>query len=340
MTLAHYSAPEDFAKFVRGLPKTETHLHLEGSTPFELLQAFDAERFAVPPMFWDPAFRYESFDEFMRLYEEYCIAFYTSAQRFHDAARIILRTCAEQGCRYVETSFHLPGIAHLHESGPEVIDAILEAAPEILEVRVFAGMCHNDYASHGALIESALGWEKLAGLDLHGPEYWPMEAWTAEVWERARAAGKFTKAHAGEFMPASYVDWVLENLKVPRIEHGVRSVEDQAVMERLVREGVTLDVCPISNVKLAVAGIPNMASHPIRKLFDAGVKVTVNSDDTFFFGNRLEEEYYALHQELGFTKKELVQLARNGFEVALVDPAVRAGFLRELDAFAAAEGLD
>ena len=337
MLPTHYSAPEDFARFVRELPKTETHLHLEGSTPFELFQKLDPERYAQPPVFWDPAFRYKSFDEFMRLYEDYCIAFYNSAERYHEAAKIILRTCAEQGCRYVETSIHLPGLAHLRESGPEVLDAIHEAAPAGLEVRVFAGMCHNDYAAHGTLLESALGWDKLAGLDLHGPEYWPMESWTADLWERARGAGKFTKAHAGEFMPASYVSWVLDHLKVTRIEHGVRSIEDAAVVDRLVREGITLDICPISNVKLAVEGIPDMASHPIRRLFDAGVKVTVNSDDTFFFGNRLEEEYYALHQALGFSKKELVQIARNGFEIALVEPSMRQRFLEELETFAERE---
>lgn len=333
MNLPHYPAPEDLARFVRQMPKTETHLHLEGSTPFSLLQKVDPDRFQKEPVFWDPAFRYTSFDQFMHLYEEYCMAFYNSAQRYHDAAKIILQTCADQGCRYVETSIHLPGITGAPESGPEIIAAILEAAPAGLVVRVFAGMCHNDYATFGPLIESALTWENLAGIDLHGPEYWEMEPWTADVWARARDAGKFTKAHAGEFMPSSYVSWVLDHLQVDRIEHGVRSIEDSAVVDRLIREGVTLDVCPISNVKLAVDGIPSMAAHPIRRLFDAGVKVTINSDDTFFFGNRLEEEYYALHQELGFSRRELIQLARNGFGIALVDDETRSAWLHELVAY-------
>lgn len=325
-----YQASPEFTDFIRRLPKTETHLHLEGSTPLELLRELEPESYREIPKFWQPEFRYTSFDQFMEMYERYCISFYTSAQRYHDAAKIILQTCADQGCRYVETSVHLPGLSYAKESGPEILAAILEAAPEGLEVRVFAGMCHNDYANFGELIESALTWESLAGIDLHGPEYWAMEPWTADVWARARAAGKFTKAHAGEFMPSSYVTWVLDHLGVNRIEHGVRSIEDPAVIERLVREKITLDVCPISNVKLAVEGIPSMAEHPIRKLFDAGVNVTINSDDTFFFGNRLEEEYFALHQELGFTQKELIQLARNGVDIALMDEAKKAPIYQEL----------
>ena len=183
------------------------------------------------------------------------------------------------------------------------------------------------------MIEECLSWDGLDGIDLHGPEYTPLEPWTSDIWERARQAGKFTKAHAGEFMGADFVDLCLDELKVNRIEHGVRSVENPATVKRLVDEGVALDVCPISNVKLAVDGVTSMATHPIRQLFDAGVKVTINSDDPFFFGNSLREEYYALNQQLGFTVTELVQIARNGFDVALISDALRNTFVSELDQF-------
>ncbi len=340
MRIPHYTASADFTRFVRALPKTETHLHLEGSTPLELLRELEPDRFRTPPPFWQPGFRYDSFDQFMGLYEEYCMDFYRSAQRYHDAAKIVLATCAEQGCRYVETSIHLPGLAAANDSGPEVLAAIREAAPAGLEVRIFAGMCHNDYAAHGPLIEAALGWNDLAGIDLHGPEYWRMETWSIDLWRRARDAGKMTKAHAGEFMPAPFVRWILDNLGVRRIEHGVRSVEDPELVRLLARERITLDICPISNVKLAVQGIGSMAEHPIRALFDAGVPVTLNSDDTFFFGNRLEEEYFALHQELRFTRSELARIALNGIEIALLDPDRKQALKAEWKAFAEAESLD
>lgn len=326
-----YRASASLADFVQQLPKTETHLHIEGACPWELLQRLDPKKYATPPPFWDDGYRYKSFNQFMDLYVEYCAAFFTSADRYHETARIVLGRCAAQGCRYVETSFHLPALLFMKDSGPEVIRAIRAAAPRGLELRVFAGMCHNDYKDAGRdLIEEALRWPELDGIDLHGWEDLPLEPWTADVWARARAAGKFTKAHAGEFMGADYVDLTLDQLKVTRIEHGVRSVENPATLARLLREDIALDVCPISNVKLAVRGVTAMKAHPIRRLFDAGVTVTINSDDPFFFGNTLSEEYYALHQDLGFSRAELARVAANGFRVALLPEHVKRAHLAAL----------
>ena len=329
-----YTADPALERFVRHLPKTETHLHMEGACPFELLQKLDPVKYVNPPAFWDDDFRYDSFDQFMHLYEDYCSTFFTSAQRYGEAAKIVLGNCAAQGCRYVETSFHLPVLLFMEDKGPTLLDAIRSAAPPDLELRIFAGMCHDDYKEAGEeLIEECLTWEGLDGIDLHGPEYIPLEPWTADVWERARQAGKFTKAHAGEFMGADFVDLILDDIKAQRIEHGVRSFENPATVQRLVEENITLDVCPISNVKLAVDGVTSMTAHPIRQLFDAGVSVTINSDDPFFFGNRLSEEYFALHQELGFSLPELTQIAGNGFDVALVGESKRKAFQEELKGF-------
>jgi adenine deaminase len=337
--MSHRASPE-LAEFVRTLPKTETHLHIEGALPYPLLQALDPARHAAPPPFWDDAYRYASFNAFMDLYVEYCAAFFTSADRYHEAAKIVLADCVAQGCRYVETSFHLPTLLYLRDSGPEVIRAIRAAAPRGLELRIFAGMCHDDYRGAGRdLIEEALTWPDLDGIDLHGCEDLPLESWTADVWARARAAGKFTKAHAGEFMGADHVERTLDELKVTRIEHGVRAVENPATVARFLREDIALDVCPISNVKLAVRGVPSLAAHPIRRLFDAGVTVTVNSDDPFFFGNTLADEYHALHRELGFSRAELARIAANGFRVALLPERVKRAHLDELAAIIAAEAL-
>ncbi len=317
--------------FILALPKTETHLHLEGACPFELLQKLDPVKYAAPPPFWADDFRYRDFEQFMGLYLEYCAVFFTSAERYHEAAKIVLARCAAQGCRYVETSIHLPALLHLRESGPEVLRAIRAAAPRGLELRVFAGVGHDDYTGAAReLIDDALTWPELDGIDLHGLETLPVEPWTDAIWARARAAGKFTKAHAGEFMPASFVDLILDRLQVTRIEHGVRSIESAATVARLLRENITLDVCPISNLKLAVRGVPTLSAHPIRRLFDAGVAVTINSDDPFFFGNTLADEYHALHHHLGFSRSELIQVAANGFRAALLPDHVKRAHLADL----------
>jgi adenine deaminase len=330
-----YKADQDLSDFVQSLPKTEMHLHVEGACPFELLREMNPEKYAQPPIFWDNDYRFESFNHFMDLYIQYCGEFFNSAQRYHDAARIVLRRCYDQNVKYVETSFHGGVIPFIKEDGPEIVAAIKAAAPEGLEVRVFMGVCHNDYKEDlKDVIDDCIGWEGLAGLDLHGWEDMELESWTAEIWRRSREAGKFNKSHAGEFMGPDFVRRILDELKVTRIEHGVRAVEDPVLVERLVGEGIALDICPISNLKLQV--VPSMAEHPIRRLFDAGVTVTVNSDDPFFLGNSLSEDYYAITKDLNFTRPELVQLAKNGFELALWDKASKKEYIDELDEIAGA----
>lgn len=327
-----YTPDAKLQEFVQSLPKTETHLHLEGACPLELIEKASPGKFDGPPPMWADTFRYDSFDQFMEMYAEFCGEVFTSAEAYHEAAKIILKNCADQNCRYVETSFHLGVLYGGRMTGPELIQAVLDAAPAGLEVRVFVGMCHNDYTGIGKeLIDDCISWEKLSGVDIHGPEYIPMEPWTKNIWQKAAAAGKVLKAHAGEFMPAEFVRYCIDELDVRRIQHGVRSIEDSSVVDLIRTKDVTLDVCPISNLKLQVQGIPTMADHPIRKLFDAGVRCTINSDDPFMFGNTLSEEYYALSADLGFSKAELAEVARNGFEIADLDPTRRQSYLNELN---------
>ena len=313
-----YTPTNKLKEFVQGLAKTETHLHLEGACPIELIREASPGKFDSDPPMWSDDFRYESFDQFKEMYDQFCASVFVSAEAYHRCAKIILQNCADQNVKYVETSFHIGAVIGGGINGEEIVDAVLSAAPEAMEVRVFLGMCHNDYLGPGEkIINDCISWEKLTGIDLHGPEYWPLEPWTAKVWKSAAEAGKFLKAHAGEFMPASFVRRCIEELGVRRIQHGVRCIEDPEVVALINDLDVTLDVCPISNVKLQVEGIPTMSKHPIRELFDAGVRCTINSDDPFMFGNSLSEEYYALATDLDFTEDELKKIAQNGFDVAI-----------------------
>ncbi len=158
-----YTADPSFAEFVRHLPKTETHLHIEGACPYELLKVIDPVKHANPPPLWDENYRYkDGLNSFMPLYIEYCQDFFTSAERYHQAAEIMLKACAAQGCRYVETSFHLPH-GPLHEGHGRGRHPRHQGGggPGGSEVRVFAGMCHNDYAGAGKeLIEDSLLWPR------------------------------------------------------------------------------------------------------------------------------------------------------------------------------------
>ena len=241
--------------------------------------------------------------------------FFHSAQRYHDCAKAVFEDRLRRNVRYVETSFASGCIDFMSLDGREVCDALRDAVPPGLEVRIFLGIHHDGRTEKMApVLESALGWDNLDGIDLHGAEEIPLGDWTADYWRRARDAGKFTKAHAGEFCGAGFVRDVVEKLGVTRIEHGVRAIEDPEVVAMLRDKGIALDVCPISNVKLRV--VPSAREHPIKRLIESGVVCTVSTDDPISFGNTIEDEYLLLANDLEFTRAELEQVARNGLAIA------------------------
>ncbi len=322
--------------FIQALPKTETHLHIEGALPYDqLLRPLDPALYGPDPEFRRRGHRYPTFPEFEHTLLRHALPWFTSAERYHEAARVIFAGHVDQNVRYVETSFHLHVTEFIHVPGPEIVAAILAAAPPGLEVRVFAGMLRDAY--DGPLrqtIDSLEGWDSLAGVDLHGFERMPTEPWAFRIWERLAKAGKVTKCHAGEFDGPARVREAIQQLGVRRVQHGVRAVEDPAVVALAAEQGVTFDVCPLSNVGLQV--FPDIASHPIRRLMAAGVNCTVSTDDPLCFANTLSGEYHALAAEAGFSRGELAQVARNGWKVANLPEADRRRRIAEIDRIAGA----
>jgi adenosine deaminase len=319
-----------FPQFIQALPKTETHLHVEGALPYELLTAWQPQQFPADPAFRRTDYRYASFPDFERILLENALPWFTSAERYYEATKVMFAKHVAQNVRYVETSFHLPVTQFINVPGPEIIAAIRAAVPTGLEVRIFAGMLRSDLVGGlRPVIDQLHAWDGLAGVDLHGFERMPNERDTALVWERISDAGKVTKCHAGEFDGPERVREAMEELGVRRIQHGVRAIEDPKVVALARDHGVTFDVCPISNVRLQV--VESMAAHPIRALMLAGVRCTVSTDDPLCFANTVNDEYAALAADLSFTRVELAHLARNGWDVADVPKTTRAAMIAEID---------
>ncbi len=315
--------------FIQALPKTETHLHVEGALPYELLTAWQPARYPANPPFRRADYRYETFPDFERILLENALPWFTTPQRYYEATKVMFAKHVAQNVRYVETSFHLPVTKFINTPGPEIIAAIRAAVPAGLEVRIFTGMLRSDIAGDlRPTIDQLHTWDGLAGVDLHGFEQMPTEPDTAAVWAKLRAAGKVTKCHAGEFDGPARVREAIEVLGVTRIQHGVRAIEDPAVVRLAAERGVTFDVCPISNVRLKV--VPSLAAHPIRRLMQAGVNCTVSTDDPLCFANAVNDEYAALADGLQFTRAELAQAARNGWAVANVSATTRKAALDEI----------
>jgi adenosine deaminase len=316
--------------FVDAIPKTETHLHLEGALPYDLVHAHDPERFPADPEFRRPEYRHPDFVSFEETMGRHTLRWFTSVARYHETARRIFADLAALNVRYVETSVHLGMIEWFHLDPEEWFAAIKSAAPETMEVKLIGGLARDNYTpGMKPFIDRLHEFDGLDGIDLHGREWLELEDWTPEVWRRCKEAGKIIKAHAGEFGGPKKVREAIEVLGAERIQHGVRAIEDPVLVERIAELGLVLDVCPISNERLQV--VPDLESHCIRDLMEAGVTCTLNTDDPLLFANRLDEEYLALAERLDFSVSELAELAKNGFRTARLDDETRNAFIAEID---------
>lgn len=319
--------------FIAAIPKTETHLHLEGALPYDMLHAWDPEQFPADPEFRHPTYRYPGFESFEQTMGRHTLRWFTGVERYHEAAKRIFEDLATLNVRYLETSVHLGMIEWFHLDPEEWFHAIKSAAPDSMQVRLVGGLARDSYTpGMKPIIDRLQTFEALDGIDLHGREWLDLEDWTPPVWRRCKDAGKIIKAHAGEFGGPKKVREAIDVLGAERIQHGVRAIEDPSLVERIAQLELVLDVCPTSNERLQV--VPDIESHCIRDLMRAGVTCTLNTDDPLLFANRLDEEYLTLAERLDFTVEELAQLAKNGFRTARMDEATRQGFIDEIDRLA------
>ncbi len=303
-------------RFIESLPKTETHLHIEGAIPWELFENRFPGEFLQVPEFRKPDFRYNNFQQFEKILIDHALRVIKSPEDYAEIAKMLFATQLSQNIAYVELSFHAGMIEFLKISGKDIIQAIRSVVPDGLEVRIFMGMSRDSYSSFlGPLLEEAVeSWEGLYGIDLHGPEDLPSKDWMPRLWSIAHANGRKLKAHAGEFGSAQNVKWAVESLGVKRIQHGISASDDETVMELLVEKGVVLDLCPISNYKLRV--FDNWDDYPIRKFLNKGIRCTISTDDPFSFGNCLNDEYKYLVRYMGFSASEIAEIAKTGFDTA------------------------
>lgn len=321
----------DLKQFIHNIPKTETHLHIEGALPWSFLEQLNPEKYGVEPFFRKPGFRYRGFAQFEKILIEHALEIFKSAEDYFNVASSIFESLKNQNVRYLETSFHAGMIEYLKIPGEEILKAIKSAVPNELEVRVFLGMSRNAYTGFlGPKLEEAVeSWEGLDGIDLHGPEELPIEDWTLPLWQKAAGRGLMLKSHAGEFGPASNIDFAVSQLGVNRIQHGVSARESDSLMAKLAQSGVCFDMCPISNYKLGV--VKSWIDHPLGLFLERGINCTISTDDPFSFNNSLEDEYLACVEKLELHPSKLVDIAKNGFLVADLPINIKNLFLDEID---------
>ncbi len=330
----------DTAAFVAALPKAELHLHIEGTLEPELMFAL-AERNGVRLPHASvaelrDAYQFSELQDFLDIYYAGAAVLLTE-QDFYDLTWAYLQQAFAQNVRHVEIFFDPQ--THTERGVPfaVVIDGVSRALADA-EARLGIGsrliMCflrHLDEAAALETLEAAMPHrDRIAGVGLDSSERGNPPGRFQEAFRRARAVGFTPVAHAGEEGPAAYVREALEVLKVERIDHGNNALDDPELVAELVRRQVPLTVCPLSNVKLRV--VENMASHPLKRMLELGLFVTVNSDDPAYFGGYVNENYQAAAAALRLGRKELTQLARNSFAASWLDADAKASFDEEITA--------
>jgi adenosine deaminase len=329
--------------FIAGLPKAELHLHIEGTLEPEMVFALAARNGVSLPYPSVEALRraydFGNLQDFLNLYYQATQAL-LAEEDFHDLARDYLDRARAENILHAEIFFDPQ--AHMRRGVPlaAAMNGLLTALDEARTIGVTSQLipCFlRDLSEADAIstLQALEPWlDRLAGVGLDSAEAGNPPEKFARVFERARAMGLKTVAHAGEEGPPSYVTEALDVLKVSRVDHGVHAIDDDALVARLVRERTPLTVCPLSNIRLRV--YPDMRAHPLKRLFDAGVLVTVNSDDPAYFGGYVNANYLAVQQAFELRVDEVAQLARNGFLASFLPEAEKAARIAEVDAYVAA----
>jgi adenosine deaminase len=329
------------ADFIRGLPKAELHLHIEGSLEPELMFRLAAKNgVKLPYRSVEEVKRAYDFDSLQSFLDLYYMAAGVLIQREDFAAltEAYFDRLAADGGVYAEIFFdpqtHTDrGIAFGAALGG-VLDgmATAEARHGIKSKIIICCLRHlGEEPGLKMLAEAEPFLDQIAGLGLDSSEVGFPPAGFERLFAAARERGLRLVAHAGEEGPASFVRDALDILKVERIDHGIRAIDDPALIERLARDGTTLTVCPISNLRLCA--VKSLAEHPLRRLYEAGVKVTINSDDPAYFGGYLQENYLQTAEALNLTRPELADIAANSFRGAFLSDEEKTAYLARLDAY-------
>ncbi len=328
-------------RFIERVPKAELHIHIEGSLEPELMFELAARNDLKLPFESvgeaRDAYDFSDLQSFLRLYYQGLRVLLTERD-FYDLTWAYLNKAHSQNVRYSEMFFDPQAHTARGIAFGTVISGVHGAmldANKRLGIGSKLVMCFlRDLSEDAAMdtLRQALPFKnRIVAVGLDSSEVGnPPEKFT-RVFDQARREGFLTVAHAGEEGPHEYIRQALDKLKVSRIDHGVRCIEDEDLTRRLAADGIPLTVCPLSNVKLRV--FDSIENHNLKKLLDRGLCVTVNSDDPAYFGGYLTENFLAVHKALKLELHDIARLVRNSFQAAFLSADEKQSLLAELDSY-------
>ena len=332
----------DLHRFICDMPKAELHLHIEGTLEPELMmQLAQRNNVALP---------YETVDDIRAAYDFGCLEDFLQVyylgmsvliteQDFFDLTWAYLEKVHGQNVTHVEIFFDPQGHTERGIKFDTVLSGIksaLEAGEKQMGITSRLIMCFLRHLPEEAAFETlhhaCRCKEHIFGVGLDSSEQGHPPAKFARVYGEARQAGFTPVAHAGEEGPPEYVVEALDVLLIQRIDHGNRALEDPHLVARIANSGMAMTVCPLSNLRLKV--IDDIHEHPIRRMLQAGITATINSDDPSYFGGYVNENYLAVQTALSLDISEICQLARNSYTGSFLDNAVKQAALDKFDRFA------
>tara|TARA_R110000851_G_scaffold92442_1_gene201709 strand:- start:37 stop:1029 length:993 start_codon:yes stop_codon:yes gene_type:complete len=326
--------------FLRALPKVELHLHIEGSLEPELMFAL-AQRNGIELPYATvqeakDAYHFSDLQGFLNLYFQ-GMNVLRHEEDFYDLAMDYFKRARGEGVVHID--MHFDPQAHLQRGVPleVVMTGLLKAKQEAedtldLSIGMIMAFLRDRPAEEAlhVLEQAAPYWKLLDAVGLDSAEQNNPPAKFVDVFQRAKQLGLVCVAHAGEEGPADYIQEALDLLEVQRIDHGVRCLESAEVVERLRSEQIVLTVCPLSNVSLKV--VEELRDHPLPKLLEKGLKVTISSDDPAYFGGGMLANHSACAEAFGWDEAVFRQMTRNAIEEAFVTEARRDELLSRLSA--------
>jgi adenine deaminase len=335
-------APASLDAFIDGLPKTELHLHIEGSLEPELMFAL-AQRNRIDLPFKTiedvrAAYDFSNLQDFLDIYYQGANVLRTEDD-FYDLAMAYFRRAIKDNVRHTEIFFDPQ--THTDRGVPYsvVIEGLSRAVREAEALGLSVSLIHSflRHLSEEAAFESLSMAEpyldRLLGVGLDSSEVGHPPSKFVRVFAKARKMGLKLFAHAGEEGPPAYVWEALDLLHIDRIDHGNRALEDKDLTARIIAEGLTLTVCPLSNHKLCV--VHDLKDHPIPRMLKLGIKATINSDDPAYFGGYVNDNYKALARLGIISREDILTLARNSVQGAFLKPERSQTLLTQIDAYAA-----
>jgi adenosine deaminase len=327
--------------FIKGIPKAELHLHIEGTFEpelmFEIAKRINKEIKHKSVEDLKKAYDFNNLQDFLDIYYEGA-GVLIHEQDFYDLTWAYLKKAYAQNVLHAEIFFDPQTHTNRGIGFHTVVQGInraLQDGQNKLGMSTRLIMCFLRHLHEEAAfktLEQALHYKeiiKAVGLDSSELGHPPSKF--RKVFEKARQEGFLTVAHAGEEGPAEYVWEALRELQVSRVDHGNNSLDDEKLVQELVNLKMPLTVCPLSNLKLQV--VKNLKDHPLRNMLGKGLLVTVNSDDPAYFGGYVNENYLAISNALSLSKEEIIKLAKNSFTASFLDDEVKQQMINKVEKY-------